>query len=84
MARSAFEALVRVLVHAGQWILVPSGSVFLWLGVLEGFVDVDAWESGAEKLIVTRIFSDRGCVEDGEEPGQRGRVWWWGWVCGWR
>ena len=90
MARRAFEALVRVLVQAGQWILVLSGSGWLlglefllvealsWgvssLGVLwlRMVVDADACESGVEKLIVTRVFSERVWVEEGEEPGQRG------------
>ena len=87
MARRAFEALVRVLVQAGQWILVLSGSGWLlglefllvealswgvlWLRMVVD-ADADACESGIEKLIVTRVFSERVWVEVGEEPGQRG------------
>ena len=69
--------------HAGQWILVLSASFLLWSGVWAlGLGFVDAWELGVEKLIVMRVFSERGCVEDGEEPGQRGVsfIVEWGWL----
>lgn len=62
IARRALEALVRVLVQAGQWSLGFSVSVVL----VVGFV------SEVEKLIVMRVFRLRGWVEVGEEPGQRG------------
>ncbi len=86
MARRALEALVRVLVQAGQWILVPSGSWLLLVVlrvllldmveeplIVDADADVDGLESGLEKLSVMRIFRDKGCVEVGEEPGQRGK-----------
>ena len=62
MARRALEALVRVLVQAGQWRLGFSLSVVL----VAGFVP------GVENLTVMRVLRDRGWAEVEEEPGQRG------------
>ena len=62
MARRALEALVRVLVQAGQWRLGLSLSVVL----------VAVFVPGVENLTVMRVLRDRGWVEVGEEPGQTG------------
>lgn len=62
IARSALEALVRILVQAGQWRLGFSLSVVL----------AAVFVPGMENLMVMRVLRDRGWCEVEDEPGQRG------------